>query len=85
MLPISLLWVIALATPLLAAAGDGDWAAAYTRAEAALAKLSNSDKVGLATGIWWQKGPCVGNLAAISSIGFPEMCLQDGPLGCVEC
>jgi beta-glucosidase len=27
------------------------------------------------------KGPCVGNLAAISAIGFPQLCLQDGPLG----
>lgn len=74
---------LALATPLFAAPGDGDWATAYTKANAALAKLSNSQKVSLATGIGWQKGPCVGNLAAISAIGFPELCLQDGPLGWV--
>jgi beta-glucosidase len=35
----------------------------------------------LATGIGWEKGPCVGNIAAIAAIGFPELCLQDGPLG----
>lgn len=29
----------------------------------------------------WEKGPCVGNIAAITAIGFPELCLQDGPLG----
>jgi beta-glucosidase len=33
------------------------------------------------TGVGWQKGPCVGNTAAVSSIGYPSLCLQDGPLG----
>jgi len=73
-----------LATPILSAAGDGDWAAAYTKAKTALAKLTNTNKVALATGLGWEKGPCVGNVAAISSIGFPELCLQDGPLGYVR-
>lgn len=76
--------LVACATAVLAASGDGDWASAYTKAEAALAKLSNEEKVGLATGLGWQKGACVGNVAAISSIGFPELCLQDGPLGYVH-
>jgi beta-glucosidase len=76
-----MLLLLALATPIFAAAGDGDWAAAYTKATAALAKLTQAQKVGLATGAGWEKGPCVGNVVAISSIGFPELCLQDGPLG----
>jgi beta-glucosidase len=71
------------ATSVFAAAGDGDWASAYSKAATALAQLSNTDKVGLATGLGWQKGGCVGNVAAIESIGFPELCLQDGPLGYV--
>lgn len=58
-----------------------DWAAAYAKAATALTKLSNTDKVNLATGIGWEKGPCVGNIAANSKIGFPELCLQDSPLG----
>ncbi|KAI0127240.1 glycoside hydrolase family 3 protein [Xylariales sp. AK1849] len=58
-----------------------DWAAAYTKANASLATLSSSDKISLVTGIGWNKGPCVGNTAAVSSIGYPELCLQDGPLG----
>ena len=74
----TILWI---ATPILGAAGDGDWATAYSKAATALAKLTNANKVALATGIGWEKGPCVGNIAAISSIGFPELCLQDGPLG----
>jgi hypothetical protein len=79
-----LLSPLAFATPILAAAGDGNWASAYSKAQIALAKLTNANKVALATGIGWKKGPCVGNIAAISSIGFPELCLQDGPLGYVS-
>lgn len=29
----------------------------------------------------WDKGPCVGNTSPADSIGFPSLCLQDGPLG----
>jgi len=73
--------ILALAATSLAALGDGDWAAAYTKATVALAKLTQANKIALVTGTGWQKGPCVGNTAAISSIGYPALCLQDGPLG----
>lgn len=73
--------VVAFAAPGFAAPGDGDWSAAYAKATAAVAKLSNTQKVALGTGIGWEKGPCVGNTAAISSIGYPSLCLQDSPLG----
>jgi beta-glucosidase len=63
------------------ASGDGDWAAAYSKATTALAKLSQQDKVNMVTGQGWMKGPCVGTTAAVSSIGYPQLCLQDGPLG----
>ncbi|KAI9685828.1 MAG: hypothetical protein M1822_004106 [Bathelium mastoideum] len=68
-------------TSVAAPSGSGAWASAYTKANAALAKLTNSEKVGIVTGIGWEKGPCVGNVAAVSSIGFPSLCLQDSPLG----
>ncbi|OTA63369.1 glycoside hydrolase family 3 protein [Hypoxylon sp. EC38] len=58
-----------------------DWVAAYTKANASLAKLSQNDKINIVTGVGWNKGPCVGNTAAASSIGYPQLCLQDGPLG----
>ncbi|KAI0348700.1 beta-glucosidase [Trametopsis cervina] len=59
-----------------------EWAAAYAKAKAAVANLSVADKVNLGTGVQWQKGPCVGNIPAISSIpGFTGLCLQDGPVG----
>lgn len=58
-----------------------DWDAAYAKAEAALAKLSQSEKLGVVTGVGWENGPCVGNTQNVSSIGYPSLCLQDGPLG----
>lgn len=73
--------LLALATTIAAAPGDGDWAAAYTKAKTALAKLSTNEKVGMVTGVGWQKGPCVGNTGSAGSIKFPALCLQDGPLG----
>lgn len=75
--------LLALSIPIHAAAGDGDWNAAYTKAKTTLAKLTNANKVTLVTGVGWEKGPCVGNTAAIPSIGWPAFCLQDGPLGYV--
>ncbi|KAF2791241.1 glycoside hydrolase family 3 protein [Melanomma pulvis-pyrius CBS 109.77] len=58
-----------------------DWDSAYTKASAALAKLSMSDKIGIVSGTGWQAGNCVGNTKAAGSIGYPSLCLQDGPLG----
>ncbi|KAG9128108.1 hypothetical protein FRC07_004724 [Ceratobasidium sp. 392] len=59
----------------------GAWAAAITKAKAAVAKLTLDQKVSLGTGVQWQKGHCVGNTPAISTINFPGLCLQDSPLG----
>ena len=75
--------LLVFASSVSAAAGDGDWKAAYAKATTALAKLTQANKISLVTGTGWEKGPCVGNTAAISSIGYPALCLQDGPLGCV--
>ncbi|KAJ4356420.1 glycoside hydrolase 3 [Didymosphaeria variabile] len=57
------------------------WDDAYAKATTALAKLSLSDKVGIVSGTGWQAGNCVGNTKAAGSIGYPSLCLQDGPLG----
>jgi hypothetical protein len=54
----------------------GNWDDAYTKATAALAKLSQSEKIGIVTGVGWQNGPCVGNTKAAGSIGYPSLCLQ---------
>ncbi|KAJ4422915.1 glycoside hydrolase 3 [Gnomoniopsis sp. IMI 355080] len=70
---------LALAVP--STAQSVDWTAAYSKATTALAKLSSQDKIDIVTGIGWGKGPCVGNTKAISSIAYPELCLQDSPVG----
>lgn len=61
--------------------GTGGWDAAYTKSEAALAQLTQDEKVGIVTGVGWQNGPCVGNTSPVPKIGYPSLCLQDGPLG----
>lgn len=33
------------------------------------------------TGVGWGNGPCVGNTYAVPKVGYPSLCLQDGPLG----
>ncbi|KAJ3736982.1 beta-glucosidase [Lentinula guzmanii] len=58
-----------------------EWTTAYTKAQAAVAKLSLADKVNLGSGVGWEKGNCVGNTPPISSISFPGLCLEDSPLG----
>ncbi|KAF4543146.1 Beta-d-glucoside glucohydrolase protein [Lasiodiplodia theobromae] len=59
----------------------GGWDAAYAKSEAALAQLMQDEKVGIVTGVGWQNGPCVGNTSPVPKIGYPSLCLQDGPLG----
>ncbi|KEP54601.1 glycoside hydrolase family 3 protein [Rhizoctonia solani 123E] len=72
---------VALTTATPKSTTIGEWAAAITKAKEAVAKLTLSDKVSLGTGVQWQRGHCVGNTSAISSIDFPGLCLQDSPLG----
>jgi beta-glucosidase len=54
----------------------GSWDDAYTKATAALAKLSQDEKIGIVTGVGWSKANCVGNTKAATSIGYPSLCLQ---------
>lgn len=44
-------------------------------------KMSLVDKVNVTTGTGWAQDLCVGNTGAVPSVGFPALCLQDGPLG----
>ncbi|KAE8231142.1 hypothetical protein CF326_g3847 [Tilletia indica] len=68
-------------TPAPALRASGKWASAIDKAQALVAKMTLAEKVVLATGVGWQVGQCVGNIAAIPRIGFPGLCLQDSPLG----
>ncbi|KAK4465384.1 family 3 putative glycoside hydrolase [Cladorrhinum samala] len=67
--------------PRQAPTGTAAWAAAHSKAAAALSKLSQQDKINIVTGVGWDKGPCVGNTSPVNSIRYPQLCLQDGPLG----
>lgn len=42
-----------------------------------MAQLTLEEKSDMVTGT---PGPCVGNIVAIPRLGFPGLCLQDGPL-----
>ena len=39
------------------------------------------EKVNVTTGTGWAQDLCVGNTAEANIVGFPPLCLQDGPLG----
>jgi beta-glucosidase len=78
---LQLLILVALAALVWCQGFSGDWDSAYTKAQTALAKLSQTDKLGIVTGVGWGKGACSGNTGAATSIGFRSLCLQDGPLG----
>ena len=38
-------------------------------------------KVNVTTGTGWSQNFCVGNTGPATAVGFPSLCLQDGPLG----
>lgn len=57
------------------------WRASYAKAARVVVRMTLAEKVNITTGTGWQMGPCVGNTGAAASVGFPGLCLQDGPLG----
>ncbi|KAF8465104.1 glycoside hydrolase superfamily [Kalaharituber pfeilii] len=59
---------------------DPTWAEAYQKAAEMVSKMSLLEKVNVTTGTGWMMGPCVGNTGT-TGVGFPSLCLQDGPLG----
>ena len=57
------------------------WAKSYEKASAMVQKMTLLEKVNITTGTGWMMGPCVGNTGTALRVGFPSLCLQDGPLG----
>lgn len=57
------------------------WAESYKKAHALVEKMSLVEKVNITTGTGWSMDFCVGTTGAVESVGFPALCLQDGPLG----
>jgi beta-glucosidase-like glycosyl hydrolase len=85
------LWVVKKATP-----PDGQsepwypspkggtvklWETSYRRAADMVKQMTLPEKVNITTGIGWSMGMCVGNTGPVDRLGFPSLCLQDGPLG----
>lgn len=60
---------------------DPAWADAYAKASKMIANMTLTEKINITTGIGWQMGMCVGNTGPVERLGFPSLCLQDGPLG----
>lgn len=57
------------------------WEESYAKAKLLVDQMSLEQKVNITTGVGWQGGPCVGNSGGITGPDFPELCLQDSPLG----
>ena len=61
------------------------WADSYAKAQKMVEKMTLMEKVNVTTGVGWAQGLCVGNTAEATGVGFPALCLQDGPLGLRFC
>ena len=59
----------------------GTWKDAYRKAADLVGQMTLVEKVNITSGIGWSMGMCVGNTGPVDRLGFPSLCLQDGPLG----
>ena len=57
------------------------WQDSYAKAQKMVERMTLVEKVNITTGVGWAQGLCVGNTAPAINVGFPSLCLQDGPLG----
>ncbi|KAK1813763.1 hypothetical protein LTR12_011817 [Friedmanniomyces endolithicus] len=57
------------------------WSRSYRRAAELVGQMTLVEKVNITTGTGWSMGMCVGNTGPVDRLGFPSLCLQDGPLG----
>ena len=57
------------------------WQTSYDKASKMVGKMSLVEKVNITTGTGWGMNLCVGNTGPANDVGFPMLCLQDGPLG----
>lgn len=57
------------------------WEESYKKAADLVQQMTLVEMVNITTGTGWEMGPCVGNTGPVSRLGFPSLCLQDGPLG----
>ncbi|KAI4215524.1 MAG: hypothetical protein LQ351_001993 [Letrouitia transgressa] len=57
------------------------WQESYRKAAVMVNKMTLVEKVNITSGVGWSQDLCVGNTAPATGVGFPALCLQDGPLG----
>jgi beta-glucosidase-like glycosyl hydrolase len=57
------------------------WDMAMEKSKAVVNKMTLEEKISIATGVGWQEGACLGNIAAIPRLNFTGLCLQDSPAG----
>ncbi|KAI0403663.1 beta-glucosidase-like protein [Xylaria palmicola] len=60
---------------------DDEWSDAYEKAVALVSRMTVAEKVNITAGTGIYMGRCVGNSGSAPRVGFPQLCLQDGPLG----
>ncbi|KJX96952.1 beta-glucosidase like protein [Zymoseptoria brevis] len=60
--------------------GVGDWAEAYGKAQALVAQMTNEEKNNVTTPVLSTRG-CSGFTGTVERLGFPGICLNDGPAG----
>ncbi|CRK20004.1 hypothetical protein BN1723_012015 [Verticillium longisporum] len=57
------------------------WAESYKKAADLVSKMTLPEKVNITTGTGWRMGLAVGTTGPATNVGFPQLQLQDGPLG----
>ncbi|KAF7303817.1 putative beta-glucosidase L [Mycena indigotica] len=57
------------------------WEQAYALANATVANLTLTEKVGLLAGVGQFRSRCVGNTTPVPRLGIPAICMNDGPAG----
>ena len=58
-----------------------DWAESYAKAADLVANMTLAEKTNITTGTGYFMDRCTGNTGSAHRVGFPQLCLQDGPLG----
>ncbi|KAH8908263.1 glycoside hydrolase family 3 protein [Coniochaeta sp. PMI_546] len=60
---------------------SANWAESYKKASAMVSRMTLAEKVNVTTGTGWMMGLAVGTNGPAVHVGFPQLQLQDGPLG----
>ncbi|KAF7324748.1 Glycoside hydrolase family 3 protein [Mycena kentingensis (nom. inval.)] len=79
------LFLLLLQATLLAATTQAvtirSWDEAYALATAKVANMTLAEKAGMVAGVGQFNSRCVGDTTAITRLGIPAICFQDGPAG----